>query len=320
MALYVNTNVSSLHAQRQLSNTTLKLDTNYQHLSSGLRINTAKDDSAGLQVTESLTSQINGLDQGNRNTNDGLALAQTIDGSLEELSNLLQRIRTLSVQAANGTYMDSDRETMQKEANSLCAEISRIAEDTTFAGAQVLDGIGSNLNSSLINTKGQIDFQVGSNSYDLISIGLSKAYHMDGLSQQTNLHVTASADLGTPAGQAGFTGLVQTTNAAGDNIVRWSVSSMDAAQKTLENIDKFIQEVDLKRTDLGAVMNRMESTIRNYNNNSSNHSDSRSRMRDTDFASETATLTQNNIVQQASQSILSQANQQPAFVTSLLNS
>ena len=144
MALYVNTNVSSINAQRKLANSTLALNTSYQRLSSGLRINSSKDDAAGLQISDRLTSQINGLNQGNRNANDGIALAQTIEGALDEQTNMLQRIRTLAVQAANGTNTEKDRKALQEEVTSLSHEITRIAKKTTFAGALVLDGAGDN--------------------------------------------------------------------------------------------------------------------------------------------------------------------------------
>ena len=124
MALYVNTNVSSINAQRKLANSTLALNTSYQRLSSGLRINSSKDDAAGLQISDRLTAQINGLNQGNRNANDGIALAQTIEGALDETTNMLQRIRTLAVQAANGTNTQEDRDALQQEVTSLSHEIS----------------------------------------------------------------------------------------------------------------------------------------------------------------------------------------------------
>ena len=140
MAVYVNTNVSSLNGQRYLNNVQNSLNTTYTRLSSGLRINSAKDDSAGLQIADRLTSQINGLNQGNRNANDGIALAQTVEGGLDEISNMLQRMRTLAVQSANGTLGASDRTSIQNEVNSLASEISRIAEQTTFGGKTILAG------------------------------------------------------------------------------------------------------------------------------------------------------------------------------------
>ena len=159
MALYVNTNVSSINAQRKLANSTLALNTSYQRLSSGLRINSSKDDAAGLQISDRLTAQINGLNQGNRNANDGIALAQTIEGALDETTNMLQRIRTLAVQAANGTNTAKDRQALQEEVKSLSHEISRIAHKTTFAGAPVLDGGGANtLMRSSAQTKNAYEY------------------------------------------------------------------------------------------------------------------------------------------------------------------
>lgn len=175
MALSVNTNVGSLNGRRQLTNASNNLSTIYQRLSSGLRINSAKDDSAGLQISDRLTSQINGLNQGKRNANDGIAMAQTVEGALDEVTNMLQRIRTLSVQAANGTNTTDDRAAIQEEVNQLSAEITRIACKTTFAGQQVLAG---GKNKGLLNDKGHIDFQVGVNHNDTISIGLSAGFQL----------------------------------------------------------------------------------------------------------------------------------------------
>ena len=134
MALYVNTNVSSLNAKRMLNNSTNSLDTTYKRLASGLRINSAKDDAAGLQISNRLTSQINGLEQGNRNAQDGISYAQTAEGAMDEMTTMFQRVRTLALQSANGTNSDKDRTALQEEVTSLCSEIDRIANDTTFAG------------------------------------------------------------------------------------------------------------------------------------------------------------------------------------------
>ncbi|MBU2894912.1 flagellin, partial [Colwellia sp. D2M02] len=140
MALYVNTNVSSLNAQRQLTNTGGALDTSFQRLSSGLRINSAKDDAAGLQITDRLQSQILGLNQGNRNANDGISLAQTAEGAMDEMTSMFQRVRTLAQQSANGSNTDEDRLAIQEEIRSLMAEVNRVATDTTFGGQNLLDG------------------------------------------------------------------------------------------------------------------------------------------------------------------------------------
>ena len=314
MALYVNTNVSSINAQRKLTNATNSLNTNYQRLASGLRINSAKDDAAGLQISDRLTAQINGLNQGNRNTNDGIALAQTIEGALDETTNMLQRIRVLAVQAANGTNTNEDRKALQQEVRQLSEEITRIAKQTTFAGGLVLNGpqkqggaAGTNNSKSLIPVGGKLTFQVGANAGDTLDLNWNKAFTIDGLADM------AKVSAATAPGEIKNKGLV---NSQGKWF--WSVTGADSATKTLTYIDSFIQVVDSKRAELGALQNRMESTIRNQASIAENEADARSRIRDTDFASETASLTANNIIQQASQTVLAQANQRPTIALSLL--
>ena len=330
MALYVNTNVSSINAQRKLANSTLALNTSYQRLSSGLRINSSKDDAAGLQISDRLTAQINGLNQGNRNANDGIALAQTIEGALDETTNMLQRIRTLAVQAANGTNTAKDRQALQEEVKSLSHEITRIAQKTTFAGATVLDGgkAPNNLMRPVAGqqgnpTKFEYFFQVGANAKDEISLQCG-AFTMLGIMSMANDAKAAGAtkleiaDTEADAGKANKFGLAISANGAPKSSAYWVVSTPSAAQNTLKYIDEFIETVDSKRAALGAIQNRMESTIRNQSSISENESDARSRIRDTDFALETAALTQNQIIQQASQTILSQANQRPTVALNLL--
>ena len=295
MALYVNTNASSLNAQRMMANSTNALDTSYKRLASGLRINSAKDDAAGLQISDRLTSQINGLNQGNRNAQDGISFAQTAEGAMDEMTNMYQRIRTLALQSANGTNSSADRTALQQEVTSLCSEITRINDQTTFGG----DG-------ALLN-KGSVSFQVGADSGQTISINTKGKI---GDTDLTNWHVgTLAAAIEDEGGEdaANYT--------SGDN---FDISTQDKAQLVLANIDKYIAAVDSKRAEFGAVQNRLESTIRNQSNVSENVSAARSRIRDTDFASETAAMTQQNIIQQASQSILSQANQRPQVALSLL--
>ena len=311
MALYVNTNVSSINAQRKLTNATNSLNVSYQRLASGLRINSAKDDAAGLQISDRLTSQINGLNQGNRNTNDGIALAQTIEGALDETTNMLQRIRTLAVQSANGTNTAEDRKALQQEVTNLSNEITRIARQTTFAGALVLNGKFSTANRESLFPTGSVTFQVGANAGDTLKLAWSRSFTMTGIATQAGIEIKATL------ADASKTGLVLTAN-NNKSLARWSVTTAKAATATLTNIDKFIQIVDSRRSELGALQNRMESTIRNQANISENEADARSRIRDTDFASETAALTQNNIIQQASQSVLAQANQRPTIALSLL--
>ncbi|MCK0526530.1 flagellin [Anaerobiospirillum sp. NML120449] len=308
MALYVNTNVSSINAQRKLSNATLNLNTSYQRLSSGLRINSAKDDAAGLQIADRLTTQINGLNQGNRNTNDGIALAQTIEGALDETTNMLQRIRVLAVQSANGTNSESDRKAIQEEVTQLSQEITRIAQQTTFAGQTVINGkyVQGKNDNSLIPGDGKLVFQVGANAGNTLTLDWTSAFTLSGIASQAKIPDANIIDK--------TKGLYKSAGGT----TRFTVSTAELATKTLENIDSLIQAVDSKRANLGALQNRMESTIRNQANISENQSDARSRIRDTDFASETAALTQNNIIQQASQSVLAQANQRPVIALSLL--
>ena len=242
MAVYVNTNVSSLNGRRYLNNVQNQLTTTYQRLSSGMRINSAKDDAAGLQIADRLTTQINGLNQGNRNSNDAIALAQTMEGALDETTSMLQKIRTLAVQAANGTNTDADRTALQQEVTSLSTEINRIAEQTKFGGQQILASAGK----GFIAGDKTITFQVGANKGDeIIFTALSSGFTISGLATASGKIV-----IETDAKNAKNTGLVKTGNTA-----RWSVSSAEAAKKTLENIDKFIATVDGKRADLGAFQN-----------------------------------------------------------------
>lgn len=302
MALYVNTNVSSLNAQRQMSNSGNTLDTAFQRLSSGLRINSAKDDAAGLQISDRLTGQINGLTQGNRNANDGISLAQTAEGALDEMTNMFQRIRTLAGQAANGSNTQADRAALQLEARQLGEEINRISGDTTFGGTNLLDGSYS------------AEFQVGADANQVISMTMTAIEAATGGS--------VSIDSFTVSGLAGAASDVSGASAGADNAFETasgiSFTSVAEAQDVLAAVDAMIGAIDAKRAELGAVQNRFSSTIRNQTNVIENVSAARSRIRDADFAVETATLTKAQILQQASSTILSQANSRPQSALSLL--
>lgn len=295
MSIYVNTNVTSLNTTNKLSKATHSLDTTYKRLSSGYRINSAKDDAAGLQISNRLTSQINGLKQGNRNANDGIALAQTAEGALDEVHTMLQRIRTLSVQSANGTNTTADRASIQGEVSQLCSEINRIACKTTFGKQEILSGKGK----GLVGADGKIAFQVGANANDTTSVDLSSGFTID----QLNTAAKANATLVQDADKRGKT---------------FDVSTASSAQDVLAKIDSFIGYVDEKRGEFGAVQNRLESTISNQSNIAENESDARSRIRDTDYAEEAANLSQQNIIQQAATSMLTQANSRPQIALSLL--
>ena len=299
MSIYVNTNVSSINTTNKLAKATHSLDTTYKRLSSGYRINSAKDDAAGLQISDRLTSQINGLKQGNRNANDGIALAQTAEGALDEVHTMLQRIRTLSVQSANGTNTTADRVSIQGEVSQLCAEINRIACKTTFGGSEILSGKTDTTGSLLVS--GRVAFQVGANASDTISIGLSSGFTVAQMKTATKDGSTLVDDAEGKAHGSSF-----------------SVCTAANAQKTLASIDKFIGYVDKKRGEFGAIQNRLESTISNQSNIAENESDARSRIRDTDYAEEAANLSQQNIIQQAATSMLTQANSRPQIALSLL--
>ena len=278
MSLFVNTNVSSINAQRQLFDVNDRLNTSFERLSSGFRINSAADDAAGLQISDRLTSQVQGLNQAVRNANDAISLSQTAEGALSEVTTSLQRIRTLAVQSQNGINSSADRQALQKEVSALRTEISRIATDTQFGNVNILDGNFS------------AKFLVGANAGQTISVNLS------------------STNLGSISGFSA-TGLGITTN---------DVSTAAGASSLLSGIDAAISGIGAVRADLGALQNRFQSTIRNLSNISEKLSSARSQIRDTDFATETAELTRNQIIQQASVSVLSQANQRPQTALSLL--
>ena len=321
MAVYVNTNYSSLQGRRYLGNVQNQLTTTYQRLSSGMRINSAKDDAAGLQIADRLTSQINGLNQGNRNASDGIALAQTAEAGMDEISGMLQKIRTLAVQANNGTNTLADKQALAKEASSLATEITRIAKQTTFAGKTILNGKQTNSIDPLPGGAGggpgggaaagdnqSIALQVGSNKGDTISFALvnlqfSAAAVKAGINaDQFVANGTAGADKGFIKGADGAI----TVNFSG------------ASANIIGFMDQMISYVDGQRADLGAIQNRLESSIRNQSNVAANEADARSRIRDADFAEESANLSQQSIIQQAAASMLMQANTRPQLGLSLL--
>ncbi|WP_026375638.1 flagellin [Aestuariibacter salexigens] len=273
MSLFVNTNVSALNATRQLFTSNNNLSTAFERLSSGFRINGAKDDAAGLQISNRLTTQVNGLNMAVRNANDGISLSQTVEGALAETTNALQRIRVLAVQAQNGINGSADRLALQKEVAALKEEISRIATTTQFGGVDVLTGVYSSA------------FLVGANPGQTISVNISRT------------------------GGYGASGL---------GVGQVSVETVAEASRAMSLVLGAISIIDAKRADLGAIQNRFQSTIRNLSSIAENVSAARSRIRDTDFAVETAELTRWQIVQQASITVLGQANQRPQSALQLL--
>ncbi len=320
MALYVNTNVSSLNAQRQLSQSGNALDTSFQRLSSGLRINGAKDDAAGLQISNRLNGQINGLNQGIRNANDGISLAQTAEGAMDEITGMFQRIRTLAQQASNGSNTDEDRLAIQEEIRSLSSEVNRVAEDTTFGGQNLLDGsyeASFQVGADAVQTIGFSMQSVGGTA-TINSVSANGGFTLSGIAGVASA-VTGNELSALASGVSDIDGAAITETFANTFIATAvSVSTQTNAQVVMAGMDSLIAVVDKKRAELGAVQNRFQSTIRNQANVSENLSAARSRIRDTDFAAETAALTRNQILQQASTSILSQANQRPQVALSLL--
>jgi len=464
----VNTNVSSLNAQRNLSQSGSDLATSMERLSSGMRINSAKDDAAGLQISNRLTSQINGLGVAQRNANDGISMAQTAEGSMQESTNILQRMRELALQSANGSNSTEDRESLQKEVVALQDELTRISDTTSFGGQQLLNGdfgsrnfqVGSNANetisislsstaadkigsleatTNITATAGSVSFAVGGETYDVDASGASDAADKaaainartseHGVTAEVNSVTTAtlsSLDFdtgGTMSFDIGGEGITGTSNAeiasaindldgytaeddgsgtititntagapialtnfagtgntgggqvsasfadsdtsnttgdaslvnggtdsatasattevvtlsskadftvndnsagdvavvaTGDTVQDIDLTTELGSQSAIDIIDDALAQIDSQRADLGAVQNRFGHTISNLSNIQENVSASRSRIQDTDFATETANMTKNQILQQAGTSILSQANQLPQAALSLL--
>ena len=284
MTVTINTNVASMNAQRNLGRTQQALNGNLARLSTGLRINTAADDAAGLAISEKLKSQTRSLAQAERNANDGVSLLQTAEGALNEASGVLGRLRELAVQSANGTLGGTERQFLDDEATALTNELDRIAAVTEFNGQNLLDG-GATGNS--------FSFQVGigATSNDTISATIGGI---------------ASADLGAVTG-----GTVS-------SLAGIDLSSATGAQNALSAIDQAITDVSSRRADIGAVQNRLNITISNLGSARENLSAANSRIRDVDVASESAALTRNNILQQAGVSVLAQANQAPQVALALL--
>ncbi|MBB1330254.1 flagellin [Pseudoalteromonas sp. SR43-7] len=462
MMISVNTNVSSLNAQRNLSQSGSDLATSMERLSSGMRINSAKDDAAGLQISNRLTSQVNGLAVAQRNANDGISMAQTAEGAMQESTSILQRMRELALQSANGSNSDSDRSALQKEVSALQTELTRIADTTSFGGQQLLDGdfgtkkfqIGSNANETISMTLGNVGadsigsnevkgasagygvaadstlaasltanvaagtlqavgfsntltvgaaatttttaeqinsagwgieaeasvtttltsfdtssggvLSIGDNDFDLAAfngdidklaeemnkVGIEAtvdstssltftAKNVDGAELAAFATGTAQLGGGTAAGVQSVTSELKLTSGEDfvltgtnvDDILNLAatggssslsaisdvkIGTQQGAQDALAAIDGAIAAIDSQRADLGALQNRFDHTISNLSNISENVSASRSRIQDTDFATETAEMTKNQILQQAGTSILSQANQLPQTALSLL--
>jgi flagellin len=281
MALTVNTNTTSLGVQKNLNRASDALATSMTRLSSGLKINSAKDDAAGLQIATRMTSQIRGQTMAIKNANDGISIAQTAEGAMQEQTNILQRMRELAVQSRNDSNSTDDRIALDKEFQSMASELTRIANSTQLNGKNLLDGSASTMT-----------FQVGSNtgSSNQITIDLNQKFDASSLGIGSGINIQGSSS----------------------SVSETNYSAAIAA------IDTALQTINTNRADLGAVQNRLTSTINNLQNINENAEAARGRVQDTDFAAETAQMTKQQTLQQASTSVLAQANQLPSAVLKLL--
>ncbi|MDI9800375.1 flagellin [Citrobacter koseri] len=275
----INTNLMSLTTQNNLNKSQSALGTAIERLSSGLRINSAKDDAAGQAIANRMNAQIKGMNQAARNANDGISLIQTAEGNLNEINTNLQRVRELSVQAANGTNDATDITSIQAEITQRLEEIDRIAGSASFNGKTLF-------------TENDVTIQVGAGDTDNDTITISK----DALIKAT------SEDLDPALKSDGSIDL-------GDNA---------KAQAFITAVDDALEKVDGARSNLGAIQNRLESTVNNLNNSVNNLSAAQSRIQDADYATEVSNMSRAQILQQAGTSVLSQANQVPQTMLSLL--
>lgn len=402
MSIFVNTNVSSLGATRQVGNIQSSLTQSYERLSSGFRINSAKDDAAGLQISDRMTTQVNGLNQAVRNANDGISVVQTADGAMQEITTALQRMRVLAVQAQNGINSGSDLQAIQKEVAELKEEIDKIAQTTQFAGQNLLDGqyssqflvganAGQNITVSLATSRGFGTEEIGVGGLDvrtpdspvtlkgainpgtpllpgtsivfpgnagtvsgllvsidggvtfeevpdftmtgalnlagspnigddIVSFGgaLQAAENVLGLSapEPTGIRTPAATTVTFAVAPGGDRNLI--SSLTGLSLSQLGPESTIGLSSNLSLIDTAISRIGSFRAELGALQNRFQSTIRNLSNIEENVQTARSRIKDTDYAVETAELSKSQIVQQASLSVLAQANIRPQTALTLL--
>ena len=280
MASIINTNVNSLNAQRNTASSQAALSVSMQRLSSGLRVNSAKDDAAGLAIAERMNAQIKGMTVAQRNANDGISLAQTAEGALGKVGDSLQRMRELAVQARNATNSESDKDSLQKEFSQLQSEIQRVLGGTTFNGKAILGG-----------SAGAQDFQIGANT-------------------TTNDMITVTT--------TDMTGDASITAATASTVVIDSTTDTSALKDVIDAIDGAIDRVNSERAMYGATQSRFDSVISNLQVSTENQTAARSRIMDADFAVETANLSRAQILQQAGNSMIAQANQLPQQVLKLL--
>ena len=337
MAQVINTNSLSLITQNNINKNQSALSTSIERLSSGLRINSAKDDAAGQAIANRFTSNIKGLTQAARNANDGISLAQTAEGALSEINNNLQRIRELTVQASTGTNSDSDLSSIQDEIKSRLDEIDRVSGQTQFNGVNVLSKNDS------------MKIQIGANDNQTISIGLQqidsttlnlKGFTVSGMADFSAAKLTAADGTAIAAADVKDAGgkqvnLLSYTDTASNStkyavvdsatgkymeatVVITGTAAGAATADPLKALDAAIAKVDKFRSSLGAVQNRLDSAVTNLNNTTTNLSEAQSRIQDADYATEVSNMSKAQIIQQAGNSVLSKANQVPQQVLSLL--
>ena len=285
--MVINHNMSAMFANRQLGVTGLSLSKDMEKLSSGEKINRAGDDASGLAVSEKMRSQIRGLNRASQNAQNGISFIQTTEGYLQETTDIMQRIRELAVQSSNGIYSDEDRMQIQVEISALVSEVDRIASAAQFNGMNMLTGRFARPTGENVVT-GSMWFHIGSNMDQRMQVFI-------GTMSATALGIR---EMGSEE--------------------KLTLATPEDANRAIGTIDEALKKINKQRADLGAYQNRMEYTVKGLNIAAENLQASESRIRDTDFATETANMTQQNILQQAAQSILSQANQRPQIALSLL--
>lgn len=336
-SMVINTNIASLTSQKYLSRTNDDLQVSIERLSSGVRVNSAKDDAAGLAIADRMTSQVRGMTVATRNANDGVSMAQTAEAGMGTITETLQRMRDLAVQAANfGAVSDSDRDKLQTEFKQLGLEIKRIIKNTEFNGKKILNGSLQGAN-----------FQIGPNTTtdNQISVTVSDLINAPGISGLMGTHITSTFRLSTPnlphlstngntyfnpthytltkshynLGIGGTLGITSVFSTNGNNIsMRNQIAGQGNVLSAISTIDKAITKIDTFRANLGAIQNRFATTIANLQSSIENQSTAKSRIMDADFATETAKLARAQILQQAGTAMLAQANQTPRNVLELL--
>jgi flagellin len=298
MSLVINTNVASLNAQRSLASSGTELKTAMERLSSGRQINSAADDAAGFAIAERMTAQIRGLNMATKNANDGLSMIATVENATNDVTDMLHRIRELAVQAANDTNSSTDRQYLQKEVDSLMNEINRVASQTEYNGAQVLDGTRTSQKIQVGTDSGQsITFSVA--AIDTDTLGLTN----DSFTDATTIDDISSETAATSA-----------TLASGEKI---SVLTASDASNALTKVSAAIETVAGDRAGLGAVSNRLEYTVSNLMNVAEYTTAARSRIEDADFAAESARLAKAQVLQQTGTAMLAQANASQQLALSL---